>query len=63
MKNDLRYIKLTRPDGAPVYVSALQPPHRILPEGAHTLLLWGGDRQLVTEPIMEVFAKFTDARK
>ena len=54
MKDDLRYIKLTRPDGEPVYVSSLQPPHRIMPEGDYTLLMWGGDRQLVTEPVIEI---------
>ena len=63
MKDDLRYIKLTRPDGEAVFVSSLQPPHRIMPEGDHTLLMWGSDRQLVTESAIEIFAKLTDARK
>ena len=58
MKDDLHYIKLTSPSGAPVYVSSLQPPHRIMPEGGHTLLMWGGDRQLVMEPLSEMLTKW-----
>ena len=53
---ELRYAKLTRPDGEPVYVNKQRPPDRMLPEGEHTLLLWGSDRQLVRESVMQVFA-------
>ena len=58
--NELRYAKLTRPDGSPVYVNKLRPPDRMMPEGEHTLMLWGGDRQLVREEISEVFARLSE---
>ena len=55
-----RYAKLTRPDGEPVYTLKLRPPERIMPENEHTLLMWGGDRQLVRESVIEVFARISE---